>query len=315
MHFPVSGVDVSPIVPFLTALVVSTLTSMGGVSGAFLLLPFQVSVLHYTSPSVSATNHVYNVVAIPGGLYRYIREKRMAWPLTWTIILGTLPGVVIGAVIRIRFLPDPRNFKFFVGGVLAFIGARLLIEAAGLKKRNERLETLEKQFQEEFAHRRAGAGTGRDVTVRTLSVSAREVVYEFYGEKFSFRPASLLALSFIVGIVGGAYGIGGGAIIAPFVIAFYELPVYTVAGAALMGTFVTSIVGILTFYALDYFHTGGGSLRPDLLLGALFGAGGLIGTYLGARIQKFVPGKVIRAILAVSICALAFRYVWEYFFK
>jgi hypothetical protein len=66
---------------------------MGGVSGAFLLLPFQVSFLNYTAPSVSATNQVFNIVAIPSGVYRYIREGRMLWPLTWAVIIGTLPGV------------------------------------------------------------------------------------------------------------------------------------------------------------------------------------------------------------------------------
>lgn len=79
MHFPTSGVDVFPLIPFIVAFVVSFFTSMGGVSGAFLLLPFQVSVLGFTSPSVSPTNLVYNIVAIPSGVYRYIKEGRMAW--------------------------------------------------------------------------------------------------------------------------------------------------------------------------------------------------------------------------------------------
>jgi len=51
---------------------------MGGISGAFLLLPFQMSFLNFTSPSVSSTNFVYNIVAIPSGVYRYIKEGRMA---------------------------------------------------------------------------------------------------------------------------------------------------------------------------------------------------------------------------------------------
>ena len=79
MHFAVSGVDVNPFLPPLVAFVVSFFTSMGGVSGAFLLLPFQVSVLGFTSPAVSPTNLIFNIVAIPSGVYRYIREGRMAW--------------------------------------------------------------------------------------------------------------------------------------------------------------------------------------------------------------------------------------------
>jgi len=115
--------------PPLVAFAVSFFTSVGGVSGAFLLLPFQVSGLGYTSPSVSGTNQVFNVVAIPSGVYRYIKEGPMVWPLTWVVIIGTLPGVFIGAWVRVVYLPDPRNFKLFAGLVLLYIGVRLAWDA------------------------------------------------------------------------------------------------------------------------------------------------------------------------------------------
>ena len=67
MHFPVSGVEVNPLLPLLVAFAVSALTAPAGVSGAFLLLPFQVSVLGFHSPAVSPTNLVYNIFATPGG--------------------------------------------------------------------------------------------------------------------------------------------------------------------------------------------------------------------------------------------------------
>jgi uncharacterized membrane protein YfcA len=68
--FPVFKVTVHLLLPFIVALMVFTCTSMGGVSGAFLLLPFQVSALNFTSPAVSPTNLVFNIVAIPSGVYR-----------------------------------------------------------------------------------------------------------------------------------------------------------------------------------------------------------------------------------------------------
>src|SRR5512137_1283805 len=113
MTFSVSGVTTNILLPPLVALVISFFTSMGGISGAFLLLPFQMSVLNYAAPSVSGTNHVFNIVAIPSGVWRYIKEGRMAWPLTWVVIAGTLPGVFIGAFLRIKYLPDPKAFKLF----------------------------------------------------------------------------------------------------------------------------------------------------------------------------------------------------------
>lgn len=316
--FPVSGVTTNIFIPPLVAMVVSFFTSMGGVSGAFLLLPFQMSFLHFTSPAVSSTNFLYNVVAIPSGVYRYIKEGRMEWPLTMVVIIGTLPGVFIGYYLRIIYLPDPRAFKLFVGCVLLYIGIRLLFEASG---KGDPAKSKTKSLEEKFRHRsyeirkerqsKLAAGLPPDAVVRTVSVSIMEVRYEFWGETFSFSTPAMFLLAFIVGIIGGTYGIGGGAIIAPFCVAVFHLPVYTVAGAALMGTFLTSIVGIF-FYSLVPIKNGI-SYSPDWLLGFLFGIGGFIGMYFGARLQKHMPQKTIKVILGLLIGYVALRYISQFF--
>ena len=147
MLFPISGVEVSPIIPFLVALFVSFFTSMGGVSGAFLLLPFQISFLGYTHPSVSATNQVFNIVAIPSGVYRYWREGRMVWPLTWVVVGGTLPGVFIGALVRVAYLPDTRRFKLFAAGVLLYIGMKMIRDVLKKNGGKDDKTKSENQFQ------------------------------------------------------------------------------------------------------------------------------------------------------------------------
>jgi len=80
-HFAVSGVDTWLWLPRWWPSASRCLPRWPAISGAFLLLPFQHSVLGYTAPGVSATNLVYNLVATPGGAYRYLREGRMLWPL------------------------------------------------------------------------------------------------------------------------------------------------------------------------------------------------------------------------------------------
>jgi hypothetical protein len=52
------------------------------VSGAALLLPFQVGVLGTPSPAVTPTNLLYNIVATPGALYRYWRQHQTGGALT-----------------------------------------------------------------------------------------------------------------------------------------------------------------------------------------------------------------------------------------
>lgn len=317
VQFPVSGVETWVFVPPLVALVVSFFTSMGGVSGAFLLLPFQMSVLGFTSPSVSATNFVFNIVAIPSGVYRYVREGRMAWPLTGVVIVGTLPGVFIGYYLRVLYLPDPGAFKLFVGCVLLYIGSRLLYEMTPRSEKGKREnKRLEERFDEQMARMRQtrssrlAAGLPPEAVVETVSISLRRVEYRFWGERFSFSTPGMFALAFVVGIVGGTYGIGGGAIIAPFCVAVFRLPVYTVAGAALMGTFLTSIAGVC-FYSLVPVRTGLSTL-PDWPLGLLFGAGGFVGMYAGARLQRFVPQRLIKLVIGALIVGLALRYILRF---
>ncbi|MFC1564651.1 sulfite exporter TauE/SafE family protein [candidate division KSB1 bacterium] len=321
MNFPVSGVEVFPLIPPLIAFAISFFSSMGGVSGAFLLLPFQVSFLNFTSPAVSSTNLVYNVVAIPSGVIRYIKDGKMAWPLTWVIILGTLPGVLIGVFFRIKYFPDPRAFKFFVGLVLFYIGLQLLYQTTPyhLKRKNKAKEE-ENKFKTRVEKLKIQHKTALNADmipvqrIRTLSFSLTRYEYEFWDEKHSFNPAFLFIVTFLVGIIGGIYGIGGGSIIAPFCIAVLGLPVYTIAGAVLLGTFLTSIVGIAYFYIIaSKFAESGIAVTPDWALGLLFGVGGVLGMYFGARAQKYFPEKWIKIILGFAITFLSVRYIQQFF--
>lgn len=269
---------------------------MGGVSGAFALLPFQMSVLNYTTPSVSGTNQLFNIFAIPSGVWRYVKEKRMVWPLTWVVITGTLPGVFIGAWVRLEFLPDAKNFKLFAGALLLYIGIKLFTDILE-KKKDVRINQ--------------SAGQKADFVITETCFSLRHVEFKFDGQKHSFSVPGVFSLCLIVGIAGGIYGIGGGAIIAPFFITFFHLPVYAVAGAALMGTFVTSIAGVITYQVLASLYPGM-SVAPDWYLGFLFGAGGFFGMYLGARCQKHVPVNAIKLILCLCVLFVACKYVYDF---
>ncbi len=318
MYFPTAGIEVAPWVPPIVAFGISFFTSMGGVSGAFLILPFQMSFLGFTNPSVSSTNHLFNIVAIPSGVYRYIREGRMVWPLTWVVIIGTLPGVFIGAFVRVAYLPNPKHFKLFAAMVLLYIGTRMIrdllrkpLPGADKASSEKRFQDLVRQYRKKEDRVKSIRGEALPA-VRVTQFNFKRLGYEFYGENFDISIWTIFTLSFIVGIVGGVYGIGGGSIIAPFFVSFCGLPVYTVAGAALMGTFVTSIAGVIFYQAIAPFYPNM-SIAPDWLLGILFGLGGMCGMYFGARCQKYVPAKVIKWMLGGIIVFTALKYIHGFF--
>ena len=315
MYFPVSGVEVSPLVPPLVAFGVSFFASMGGISGAFLLLPFQMSVLGYNNPSVSATNQFYNVVAIPSGVYRYIKEKRMVWPLTLAVAAGTLPGVFIGAFARVVWLPDPKTFKLFAAAVLLYIGGRMLRDL--LKKKPQAAKKTDAAAKNgnaggQGASSPSASAPRADFVVDVKEFSLRRIAYSFQGELHECPTVGIFGLSFLVGIVGGTYGIGGGAIIAPFFVSWFRLPIHTISGATLMGTFLTSVAGVAFYMAIAPLFPEQ-SVAPDWILGLLFGIGGVAGMYCGARCQKFVPAVAIKWMLGLVIVSTAVKYVLEFF--
>ncbi len=257
-------------------------------------------------------------MAIPSGVYRYYREGRMVWPLTWVVVIGTLPGVFIGAFVRVAYLPDARNFKLFAAGVLLYIGVRMIRDLTKKNAGGADKAASEKRFQELVRNYRKQEELSKNAKQEPLPAitvthfNLRRLGYTFYGESFDVSFWGIFALSFIVGIVGGIYGIGGGAIIAPFFVTFFGLPVYTIAGAALMGTFITSVAGVTFYQAIAPFYPNL-SVAPDWLLGILFGLGGMAGMYLGARCQKFVPARVIKWMLAGIITFTAIKYVAAFY--
>ncbi|MGQ9819023.1 MAG: sulfite exporter TauE/SafE family protein [Candidatus Kapaibacteriales bacterium] len=313
MYFEVAGITINPFIPLLFAFLISVFTSSGGVSGAFLILPFQVSVLGFTSPAVSATNQFYNVIAIPSGVYRYIKEGRMLLPLTINVIVGTLPGVILGALIRINYFLDPTNFKFFAGLVLFYIGFRLLNEII-LKQKSSKTIEMEQKFYRAVETYRESQGKIKLPKPKIIKFNLKILEFEFVGVDFRVKTIPIFVISAVVGIIGGIYGIGGGAIMAPIYVALFDLPVYVVAGPALMGTFITSLFGTIIYQILSLFYHSI-TIAPDWKLGGLFGIGGAIGMYIGARMQKFMPAKLIKSILAFTILFLSLKYITEFICK
>jgi uncharacterized protein len=130
------------VVAVLAAYAIAVAATPAGISGGVLLLPFQVSVLGTPSPAVTPTNLVYNVVATPGALYRYWRQKQTGGRLALVLIAGTLPGVIAGSVIRVELLPGPHVFDLVVAAVLVPLGTWLALTQPPAKDEPARPELL-----------------------------------------------------------------------------------------------------------------------------------------------------------------------------
>lgn len=118
-------------------------------------------------------------------------------------------------------------------------------------------------------------------------------------------PHGITGLAVAVGVVGGIYGIGGGSLLGPILVG-RGLPVAEVAPAALASTFVTSVAGAGTFAVLAMVTPG--EIGPYWALGLLCGLGGLVGGYLGAWLQPYLPDTGLRFLLGSLAVAVGSLY-------
>ena len=184
------------------AFALALIATPAGVSGAVLLLPIQLSVLHVPSPAVTPTNLLFNIAAVPGGLLRFWHEHRLLNTLTGLLVAGTLPGVIA-------------------------------------RRGHPRRTAVRRP--------RVRAGCCRGASATRAVARARQPADPPPASGPSRRTqCAIWSLSLAVGTVGGIYGVGGGSLLAPILIAA-GFSAYEVAPATLTTTFLTSIAGIITY--------------------------------------------------------------------
>ncbi len=241
------------------AFAIAVVTVPVGVSGAVFLVPVQISLLSVASPAVTPTNLLYNVIAVPGALWRYRAAEAFSGRLPRAMLLGTIPGVLGGALVRVKVTPGLDVFHVLVAAVLGPVGAWLLLQQPGRQPEAPR---------------------------------------------FGLRAVTGLAA--VTGFIGGIYGIGGGSILGPALVAAgYSLE--TVAGSALAATLLTSMAGVAAFAALGV--TTDAAADPVWHLGVLLGIGGLAGGYVGAHLQPRVPATLLKRGLGSLALLLALSYL------
>lgn len=152
----------------ILAVVVSIATTPVGVSGAVFLAPAQVGILGTPSPQVTPTNLIYNVIAIPGSLFRFARAGSLWNDLTRLLLWGTAPGMVIGAIIRSQHLASADAFQVVMAVVLLPLGIWMT-----------------------FFDRPTGEGKGRSLPVR--GVFALALLVGVVGGIYGIGGGSILA--------------------------------------------------------------------------------------------------------------------------
>lgn len=112
----------------------------------------------------------------------------------------------------------------------------------------------------------------------------------------------LLSLGFITGIINGIFGSGGGMIIVPTLV-LLGLEDYKAHATA-----ISIILPLTIISTIIYFLNNTIPFKISLLVMV----GGLIGSYIGAKILNKIPTKYLRKIFGSVIIYTAIRMIWKW---
>lgn len=100
----------------------------------------------------------------------------------------------------------------------------------------------------------------------------------------------------VVGTLTGVLGVGGGFLIVPALVVLVGLPMQMAVGTSLVIITMNSMAGFLG-------HIHDNSIQPLLIL--VFVSSGLLGTFIGTRLAKFLPAKKLQTTFAWFVILLA----------
>jgi uncharacterized protein len=120
--------------------------------------------------------------------------------------------------------------------------------------------------------------TGLSIRLAVVALRPARPASEHADRRLSSRR--IVAIGSCGGLIGGIYGLGGAAIIVPWLVGVEQLSPRRVAGAGLVTTLATSLVGA-TAFALASGLSIGDAAPPQWAGGIALGLGGAAGSVVG----------------------------------
>ncbi|MEM2759997.1 MAG: sulfite exporter TauE/SafE family protein [Nitrososphaerales archaeon] len=111
--------------------------------------------------------------------------------------------------------------------------------------------------------------------------------------------------SFFAGILASLYGVGGGVVFVPVMVAMLGIAVHTSAPTSQFILFLSSIVGLITHIAMGH---------PDYLIAAALVGGAFAGAQLGAKISLTIRERILQILLSAGLLAIAGKFISDELF-
>lgn len=262
---------------FLIGLLTALIGSVAGLGGGVILVPALLFLSdHFNSfdwvnpQSIVGISLVVMIFTGLSSTISYIKHKRVDKKIGVILLIGSVPGGIFGSWLNQFFQTD--SFSFFFGIVIIAVSLLFFIP---------RKQSPMAIFQQ---------GIKREKMVDGKSYT------------YSMPLIIGLVLSFIVGLLSGLLGIGGGSLMVPAMILLFHIPPHIAASTSMFMIFFASISSSATHVVLGH---------VEWAYTLYFIPGAYLGGTLGALINRKLNGKIVEWFLRILLILIGIRLMWQ----
>jgi uncharacterized membrane protein YfcA len=285
MIFPVSGVEINPLLLVGIGLAVGVCSGFFGFGGGFLTTPC-LNMFGFPMPYAIGTDMTQMAGSSFLSTMKHRKFGHVDFRLAITMVVGTMSGVEVGKRI-VMYLEGLGNVDMVIRWIyiviLMALGLYMFREARNAVSRHNSSLLGAKEFKDT---------TKSNLVKKVQSLNIPPMI--------SFPVSGIprmsiwvpLGIGFITGILGGLLGVGGGFIRMPTLVYLMGVPTVIAVGTDLFEVIISGAYGAFT-YAL--------AGRVELLAAGIVLVGASIGVQVGARATRYIHGDRIRYCFAMTI--------------
>ncbi|MBX2806067.1 MAG: sulfite exporter TauE/SafE family protein [Hyphomicrobiales bacterium] len=288
IYLPIAETSVNIFTIFGMGTAVGFLSGLFGVGGGFLITPLLM--LSGIPAAVAVATGANQVVAssVSGSITQW-RRGNIDFKMGTLLLSGGIIGALIGVQI-VNYLAETGQIEIVISLLYVFflssIGLLMLVESVQVWRRNR------------GGAARSARRSGQHSWIHGLPLKLR-----FQRSKLYISAIPPIIIGFLVGLLSGILGIGGGFIILPAMIYLLRMPTKVVIGTSLFQ--VIFISGFTTvFHAVSNYAV-------DLILAFILMVGGVIGAQFGANAGQKLRGEQLRAFLAILVLGVSLRLIYD----
>jgi uncharacterized protein len=130
----------------------------------------------------------------------------------------------------------------------------------------------------------------------------RETMIDNEKYYYAITPLTAILIAFIVGMLSGFFGIGGGSLMVPAMILLFQFPPHIATATSMFMILSLSTVSSFTHIMLGHIEW---AYVWAFIPGAWFGG------VLGAKISQHMSSKAVEYLLRIVLLLIGLRLIWQ----